>query len=76
VTDSAYQMVPAVVMLDGRKVPVVVGIPAKVVAKLAEDARAGKPTWRASFTSGVAVRVDVERKATIESRNLDSRSRI
>jgi hypothetical protein len=58
-SQAAYQMVRAVVTLDGQKVDVVIGIPAKVIDALAGDARAGASPWRASFTSGVAVRVEV-----------------
>jgi hypothetical protein len=58
-SQAAYQMIRAVVTLDGQRVDVVIGIPAKVIDALAGDARAGASPWRASFTSGVAVRVEV-----------------
>lgn len=59
---NGYVKARAWVRLDGRQVPIEVGIPAKVIDALCGDLAGGKRPWRADYRSGVAVRVAEPRK--------------
>lgn len=53
----AWTVTRAVVRIGGVDVAIEVGIPVKVLEALERDKGANRGPWRASFTSGVAVRV-------------------
>jgi hypothetical protein len=61
-TGTPYQIVRAVVVIDGQRVDVEIGIPGKVLDGVAADVRDGTPTWRIGIMKNLAVRAMVERR--------------